>query len=79
MDSLFKLCDVEECGRLCLWFTPFREQAGGHERQGCLEHMVALHLIIDLCRRKEISYYVSLINFSSARSDPRETMVFDPG
>ncbi len=66
MDSLAKLCDMVLVNRLNLWFTPFREQAGSQKGRGCVEHIVALRLITDLCKRKKLLLYVSFVDFSAA-------------
>ncbi len=66
MDSLAKLYDMVLVNRLSLCFTPFREQAGSQKGRGCVEHIVALRLITDLCKCKKFLLHVSFVDFSAA-------------
>ncbi len=43
-----------------------REQAGGQTHLGCLEHILALRLIIDLCKPKKQKLRILFVDFSKA-------------
>lgn len=51
-NAIAKLYDMVLYNRLYQWFKPYREQAGAQKKRGCMEHIVALRLIIDIAKRK---------------------------
>ena len=54
------------CQRLSQWFAPYREQAGAQPSRGCVEHIVALRLLIDVARRRKRTLFVTFVDFSKA-------------
>lgn len=52
--------------RLMSWYKPYREQTGAQPKRSCIEHDVALRLIIGYCVRKKLQLYVAFIDFSKA-------------
>lgn len=66
INSISKLFDMVLCLRLERWFTPYREQAGAQRGRGCLEHVVTLHILTDLARKKRKRLFVTFIDFSKA-------------
>ena len=76
MNSLAKVYDMILCERLQRWFSPFREQAGCQAGRGCMEHIVALRLVIDLAKRKKMKLYVTFVDFSQAYDKVPRNMLF---
>ena len=37
-----KVNDMVLCSRIMKWFSPYREQAGGQPKRGCVEHIATL-------------------------------------
>ena len=66
INSLAKIYDYVLCNRLMKWFTPDREQAGALPKRGCMEHIVTLRLIMDVCLRKRQKIFVTFVDFSKA-------------
>ena len=66
INSISKLYDYVLCNRLTLWFKPHREQAGAQSKRGCLEHIVTLRLLMDLCVRKKKKMFIIFVDFSKA-------------
>ena len=48
------------------WYVPCREQAGGQEERGCIEHIVTVRLVIDRCLRLKIPLFIVFVDFSKA-------------
>ena len=66
INSLRKVYDYVLSNRLQKWFTPEREQAGAQPGRGCIEHIVTLRLLMDLCARKKLPLYIVYVDFSKA-------------
>jgi hypothetical protein len=64
--SISKLYDYVLCNRLTQWFKPAREQAGAQAKRGCIEHIVALRLLMDMCVRKRLPLFIIFVYFSKA-------------
>ena len=57
INSVAKLFDMVLCNHLELWFKPYREQAGAQRGRGCIEHIVALRLLVDYAKKKKKTIY----------------------
>ena len=66
INCISKIYDYILYNRLSMWFTPHREQAGAQPKRGCIEHIVTLRLIIDMCFRKKWKLFIAYIDFSKA-------------
>ena len=66
INSAAKLYDYVLNNRLMTWYKPFREQAGAQPKRGCIEHIVALRLLIEYSVRKRVKLYIAFIDFSKA-------------
>ena len=66
IDCIAKCYDYILNNRLMKWYIPCREQAGAQERRGCIEHIVALCLVIDRCVRKKCPLFIVFVDFSKA-------------
>ena len=66
MESAAKLYDSILNRRLGQWFQPDREQAGSQRGRGCIEHIMALRLLINFARHKRQKLYLLFIDFSKA-------------
>jgi hypothetical protein len=76
MDSFAKTYDVILNTRLGHWFQPDREQAGAQKGRGCIEHLLALRLLIDLARHKRHQLFLVFVDFSKAYDRvPRDAML----
>ena len=51
---------------VCFKVSPCREQGGGQEKRGCIEHIVTVRLIIDRCLRLKIPLFIVFVDFSKA-------------
>ena len=73
INSAAKVYDYVLNNRLMSWYKPFRELAGAQPKRSCIEHIVALRLIIGHCVRKKLQLYVAFVDFSKAYDRvPRE-------
>ena len=61
-----KIYDYVSYNRLRQWFIPGREQAWAQAGRGCMEHIVALRMIMDTCVRKKLPLYLVYVDFSKA-------------
>ena len=66
MESAAKLYDSILNRRLGQWFQPDREQAGSQRGRGCIEHIMALRLLINFARHKRQKLCLLFIDFSKA-------------
>ena len=66
INAMSKIYDYVLYNRLRQWFIPEREQAGAQEGRGCMEHIVALRMIMDTCVRKNLPLYLVYVDFSKA-------------
>lgn len=66
INSAAKLYDYVLNNRLMAWYKPFREQAGAQPKRGCIEHIVALRLLIEYSVRNRVKLYIAFIDFSKA-------------
>ena len=77
INCISKIYDYVLYNRLSKWFTPHREQAGAQPKRGCIEHIVTLRLIIDMCFRKKWKLFIAYIDFSKAYDRvPRNKLMF---
>ena len=61
--------------RLKQWMDVDNCQAGGQERRGCVEHILALRLIIDYAIKEKEKLFVLFVDFSKAYDKvPRNTL-----
>ena len=65
-DTLAKLYDKILYNRLKLWFAIDKCQAGGQEKRGCAEQIMALRLLIDYAKGKRTKLFICFIDFSKA-------------
>ena len=54
INAMSKIYDYVLYNWLRQWFIPEREQAGAQAGRGCMEHVVALRMIMDTCVRKNL-------------------------
>ena len=74
-DSLSKLYAKILSNRLKLWMNIDKCQAGGQEERGCVEHLLALRLIIDYAKCEKKKLYILFVDFSKAYDKvPRKTL-----
>ena len=66
INGLAKCYDYLLNNRLTKWFTPSREQEGAQKKRGCIEHIVALRLLIDRCMQQKSPLFIVFIDFSKA-------------
>ena len=66
IDCIAKCYDYILNNRLMKWYIPCREQAGGQEKRGCIEHIVTVRLVIDRCLRMKIPLFIVFVDFSKA-------------
>ena len=66
LDCIAKCYDYILNNRLMKWYIPCREQAGGQEKRGCIEHIVTVRLVIDRCLRLKIPLFIVFVDFSKA-------------
>ena len=66
MVAIAKCCDYLLNNRLVTWYVPCREQARSQAKRGCIEHIVALRLVIDRCTRKKTPLFIAFVDFSKA-------------
>ena len=52
--------------RLKQWMDIDTSQAGGQEKRGCIEYMLALRLIFDYAITKKVKLFVLFVHFSKA-------------
>ena len=50
MNTLAKVYEMLLFGRLTLWSAIGKCQAGAQKGRGCIEHILALHLLIDFVK-----------------------------
>ena len=61
--------------RLKQWMDVYKCQAGGQEERGCIEHILALRLIIDYAIKEKVKLFVLFVDFSKAYDKvPRNTL-----
>lgn len=76
INCIAKVYDMVLCERLKQWFRPHREQAGGQQKRGCLEHIVSLRLLCDMAKRKRLTLFVTFVDFAQAYDRvPRHVLV----
>ena len=54
------------CNRLNLWFRPFCEQAGAQSKHVCIEHIVALRLLMNVARRERHKLFLTFVDSNKA-------------
>ena len=76
INSIAKIYDLILCNRLMQWFSPYREQAGGQPKRGCMEHITTLRILLDIARRKKFPLFVTFVDFSQAYDRvPRDALM----
>ena len=74
-DSVSKLYAKIMSKRLYLWMFIDKCQAGGQALRGCLEHILALRLIIDYAKNEKKKLFIVFVDFSKAYDRvPRKTL-----
>ena len=74
-DTIGKLYGKVLGNRLKQWMDVDNCQAGGQERRGCIEHILALRLIIDYAKKEKVKLFVLFVDFSKAYDKvPRRTL-----
>ena len=74
-ESLSKLYAKILSKRLSLWMCIEKCQAGGQALRGCIEHILALRLIIDYAKNEKQKLFIVFVDFSKAYDRvPRKTL-----
>ena len=77
INCIAKIYDYVLYNRLSKWFTPHKEQAGAQPKRGCIEHILTLRLIINVCRKKRWKLFVTYVDFSKAYDRvPRSKLLY---
>ena len=66
INCIAQIYDYVLFNRLSQWFTPHREQAGAQPKRSCIEHILTLRLIADMCAKKRWKLFVAYVDFSKA-------------
>ena len=66
INCISKIYDYVLYNRSPKWFTPHKEEAGAQPKRGCIEHILSLRLIINVCRKKKWKLFVTYVDFSKA-------------
>ena len=69
INCIAKIYDYVLYNILSKWFTPHKEQAGAQPKRGCIEHILTLRLIINVCRKKRWKLFVTYVDFSKANEE----------
>ena len=72
MNAVAKIHEYVLNNRLILWYKPCREQAGAQPKRGCIEHIVALRLLIDTFK-----LLIVFMDFSKAYDLVPRSKLFD--
>ena len=75
-NSLFRIFDRILLNRLMLWYTPLSEQAGCQKNKGCIDHILALHLLCDYAKKKQEKLYLMYIDFEKAYDNVPRAKLF---
>ena len=74
-DTMGKLYAKILGNRLKKWMNVDNCQAGGQEERGCMEHILALRLIIDYAVKEKVKLFILFVDFSKAYDKvPRKTL-----
>ena len=74
-DTIGKLYAKILGNRLKQWIDVDNCQAGGTEKRGCTEHILALRLIIDYAVKEKVKLFILFVDFSKAYDKvPRRTL-----
>ena len=77
INCIAKIYNYVLYNRLSKWFTPHKEQAGAQPKRGCIEHILTLRLIINVCRKKRWKLFVTYVDFSKAYDRvPRSKLLY---
>ena len=76
VNCLAKLFDLVLSSRLNSWFVPYREQAGSQKGRGCIEHIVTLHLLMDMAKKRRLKLFVTFVDFAVAYDHVQRTVLF---
>ena len=63
--------------RLKQWMDVDNSQAGGQEKRGCIEHILALRLMFDYAIKENVKLFVLFIDFSKAYDKVPRSILFD--
>ena len=63
--------------RLKKWMDVDNCQAGGQEKRGCIEHILALRLMFDFAIKENVKLFVLFIDFSKAYDKVPRRMLFN--
>ena len=75
-DTIGKLYGKVLGNRLKQWMDIDRCQAGGQALRGCIEHILALRLLIDYAIKERVKLFVLFVDFSKAYDKvPRKTLL----
>lgn len=65
-DSLCKLYETILTKRFSMWYRAEPEQAGAQLKRGCLEHILALRLLIEFAKSRRFKLWILFVDFSKA-------------
>ena len=65
-DTFGKLYGKLLCNRLKMWMYVDKCQAGAQESRDCIEHVLALRLIIDYAKQEKQKLFIVFVDFSKA-------------
>ena len=75
-DTFGKLYGKLLCNRLKMWMHVDKCQAGAQESRDCIEHVLALRLIIDYAKQEKQKLFIVFVDFNKAYDRvPRKTML----
>ncbi len=75
-DSLSKLFDTILNSRLKQWISVDKAQAGAQKGRGCLEQILSLRLLIDLCKTRKDKLFIIYVDFQKAYDKvPRQKLL----
>ena len=76
-DTLGKLYGKILGNRLKLWMHVDSCQAGGQEKRGCTEHIIALRLLFDYAKKEKKKLFVIFVDFSKAYDKVPRKVLFE--
>ncbi len=65
-DTLSKLYDTVINNRLCHWIAIDKTQTVAQKGRGCIEQILTLRLLIDLCKYRHWKLYIIFVDFRKA-------------
>ena len=66
IDALLKLYDKVLVGRLNKWWRSDDEQIGSKTGIACTDHILSLHLLMNIAKTSKVKLYILFVDFSKA-------------